>query len=214
MRTAHVVEIDGELRRLLDDAMEAIDASANKINMLLDNGVPWTTEDKMSTYTKVYKTFAGRQPLIRNYMLKFLYDKYESLLEQRIFEKVIPSLENKKGKLLLKEVVDQYWSEQQHYTRNLLKIFHCVEYSGAAVRIDAPSSLIGTSKTCFCYQVWRKFHSEIDKALMDLKEENLAIDVDENDLNILKCKVTEFFYVTAHISDERLKISFDLWKRR
>ncbi|PON36581.1 hypothetical protein PanWU01x14_327190 [Parasponia andersonii] len=122
--------LDESLRRMFDDEMEVVDASIEKVKMKLDhNGVEWNSEAKMNAYTTVYNLFEDRRlECVSNYMLNSFYDKYESTLNQRISGKVIPSLENKYGKRLLNEVVEQNLSKQlEEYKKNLRIIFDHVE---------------------------------------------------------------------------------------
>ncbi|KAF4368430.1 hypothetical protein G4B88_025492 [Cannabis sativa] len=85
------------IRNMLNDTMVVIDKSIQKINNKLDghNEAEWNKVDQMVVSIAVRKLFWENRNHVSDWrsLTKSLCNKYESVLAQRISQKVVPSIE-------------------------------------------------------------------------------------------------------------------------
>ncbi|GMN43863.1 hypothetical protein TIFTF001_013069 [Ficus carica] len=77
----------------------------------------------------------------------------------------IPSLENKEGRTLVRQLAEE-WTEHKQFTKHLLFMFHSLNNINLVTPLPLPADSI--SLTLFCDMVWDRFNRTIEKAIRDL----------------------------------------------
>ncbi|GMN43865.1 hypothetical protein TIFTF001_013068 [Ficus carica] len=162
-------EMDRDLKfpELLADGTNAVDDTIRKIKRKLDHGEDLSSADLMNGYTNVYNVYNGCPTDQELFMLKHFFDIFQKAVKDRISEKVIPSLENKEGRALVRQLAEA-WTEHKQFTKHLLFMFRSTR--NLAQILSQPLPELDNSLTCFCDTVWDRFHSKIKKAIRDLND--------------------------------------------
>ncbi|KAM6577805.1 hypothetical protein CsatB_029642 [Cannabis sativa] len=194
------------IRNMLNDTMVVIDKSIQKINNKLDghNEAEWNKVDQMVVSIAVRKLFWENRNHVSDWrsLTKSLCNKYESVLAQRISQKVVPSIEKVRStSSLLDEIVEQ-WLLFDIYRRNLEIIFETVGEIQHIITNVFPMSLYKMSKIIFCKVVWKEFHVQIDHLLTRKIDEGAFRNVDDNlcfDNGTIK--LNNFYHEMKHIQE-------------
>ncbi|XP_062094652.1 cullin-1-like [Humulus lupulus] len=199
------------VKKIIRDTMVVVNASIRKIHMKLDEDVrdEWNMDDRINAYTVVYNVFCTKDiHVFWHYVIREFYDKYESILTQRISNYVIPSLEDMYREEFMIEIVKQ-WTELEQYKRYLQIIFARVEKVAAHLHLEN-HSLIDICKTQFCDRVWDRFHTEIDFSVTKMKEAGVF-----SNENPLKNNLIQFFTDMEKVCpNERFQTTYDIVKQQ
>ncbi|KAJ0013520.1 hypothetical protein Pint_19812 [Pistacia integerrima] len=152
----------------VDEIFKVLEDMAAKVKMMQDHDhhqKSWTAEDLMRGYTFVYN---HHQVLIYQHEREQVYDKYKSILMERINEKVLPSLLNRNGGEMVKELT-RLWSEYKYFAKTMAVLLSGLNnYKSMDRRFPSHPE--------FSNQLFRDLvivgdHSSLQKSLHDLIDE-------------------------------------------
>ncbi|CAK8563660.1 unnamed protein product [Lathyrus sativus] len=137
-----------------------------RINKLLNNleALPdthFSSEDNIMLYTNVFNICTGAQS-------GCVYEKYKEVIYDCIKSTVLPSLQEKKDELLLRELLKR-WSNHKTLTNRLSKFFLYLETHHLKMH-----SLQETSFLCFYDLVYDKLNRQVKDAILAMIDRKLV----------------------------------------
>ncbi|KAL5066271.1 hypothetical protein RYX36_028008 [Vicia faba] len=153
-----------------EQGWETLHKAITKFQRFLEGLEPdFTLEEHIKLYTTVYELCIQEYTVSRDYARE-LYDKYRETCEEYIISKVLPSLQEKKGDILLRELLRR-WSNYKVMTNHLSYIF---DYLDQYIRRHGLASLEEINFSSFNHGVYEKMNKEIMDAIFSMIEQKLA----------------------------------------
>ncbi|TVU20871.1 hypothetical protein EJB05_30472 [Eragrostis curvula] len=109
----------------LEEGWKEMVVGCKKLERILaaEEGVGFSSVEYMHLYTTIYNMCTEKAP--NNYSEQ-LYDRYPEVLEDYISKTVLPSIKEKHGEFLIREL-DQRWKDHKIMVRWLSRFFHYLE---------------------------------------------------------------------------------------
>ncbi|KAK8639566.1 hypothetical protein V6N13_137941 [Hibiscus sabdariffa] len=145
---------------------------------------PFSTREYMTLYTTIYNMCIQKGPYDHS---EQLYNKYKETLEEYITSTVLPSLEEKHDKFMLKELV-QRWLNHKLMVKWLVRFFHYLDRYFINRRSLPALNVVGLN--CFRVLVYEEMHAKVKDAVLVLIDEER--EGEQIDRTLLKNSVAIF----------------------
>ncbi|CAI9274933.1 unnamed protein product [Lactuca saligna] len=161
----------------LEQGWDFMQKGITKLKNILDGPTEqhFSSEDYMMLYTTIYNMCTQKPP--HDYSQQ-LYEKYRESFEEYITSTVLPSLREKHGEFMLRELVRR-WSNHKVMVRWLSRFFHYLDRYFITRRSLPALKEVGL--TCFRDLVYQELHGKVRDAvisLIDQEREGEQIDRD------------------------------------
>uniref|UniRef100_A0A1D1Y4D0 Cullin-1 n=1 Tax=Anthurium amnicola TaxID=1678845 RepID=A0A1D1Y4D0_9ARAE len=159
----------------LEQGWEFMQVGITKLKNILEGRpkIQFNSEDYVMLYTTIYNMCTQKPP--HDYSQQ-LYDKYRESFEEYITSTVLPSLREKDGEFMLRELVKR-WANHKVMVRWLSRFFHYLDRYFIARRSLPPLNEVGL--TCFRDLVFQEIKVKVQGAvilLIDQEREGEQID--------------------------------------
>ncbi|KAL6884673.1 hypothetical protein ACP4OV_010609 [Aristida adscensionis] len=152
----------------LEDGWSHMVTGVDKLERILagEAGVGFNSEEYMNLYTTIYNMCTQKPP---NEYSQELYERYRGTFEKYINSTVLPSLQEKHGEFLLKELV-QRWRNHKLFVRWLSRFFHYLDRYFISRRSLMPLKQVGW--TCYSELVFNKLKATLTTILIGMIDED------------------------------------------
>ncbi|CAH1419397.1 cullin-1 isoform X1 [Lactuca sativa] len=148
----------------LEQGWDFMQKGITKLKNILDGPTEqhFSSEDYMMLYTTIYNMCTQKPP--HDYSQQ-LYEKYRESFEEYITSTVLPSLREKHGEFMLRELVRR-WSNHKVMVRWLSRFFHYLDRYFITRRSLPALKEVGL--TCFRDLVYQELHGKVRDAVISL----------------------------------------------
>ncbi|KAK4264654.1 hypothetical protein QN277_025800 [Acacia crassicarpa] len=183
----------------LEQGWKQLQEGITKLTNILEglpNEKPFTSEEYVKQYTKIYNMCTQRQPY--NYS-KELYEKYRETIQEYINSTVLPSLRARYDEFLLRELVKR-WSNHKVMTRWLSGFFHYLDHYYTTN--GSVPNLNDVALTCFRDLVFKKESSRVTDTIISLIHKER--DGEQIDQSLLKNAI--HIYIEIGVYEEAFEV--------
>ncbi|XP_047045631.1 cullin-1-like [Lolium rigidum] len=148
----------------LETGWRDMDAGVARLKRILHgvDGVSFSSQEYIHLYTTIFNMCTQKPP--HDYS-KQLYERYKKTLEDYIKSTVLPSMKEKHGQFLLRELV-QRWKNHKVMVRWLSRFFHYLDRYYVSRKLLLPLRELGT--TCFHDLVFSELKTTLATIIIDM----------------------------------------------
>ncbi|KAL6615169.1 hypothetical protein ACP70R_037439 [Stipagrostis hirtigluma subsp. patula] len=152
----------------LEDGWKYMVTGVDKLKRVLagEDGVGFTPNEYINLYTTIYNMCTQKPP---NEYSQELYDRYRQTFEEYINSTVLPSLKEKHGEFLLRELL-QRWRNHKLFVRWLSRFFHYLDRYFISRR--SLTSLKDVGWNCFKELVFDELKTTVTTILIGMIDED------------------------------------------
>ncbi|XP_043710562.1 cullin-1 [Telopea speciosissima] len=165
-----------------EQGWEIMQKGITKLENILEGltETPFSSEDYMNYYKTIYNMCIQKPP--HDYT-QLLYDKYRESFQEYITVKVLPSLREKHGEFMLRELLKR-WSNHKVMVRWLSRFFHFLDRYFIPKRKLPALNEVGL--TCFRDLVYKEINGKVRDAVISLCQIDQEREGEQIDRALLK----------------------------